>query len=209
MNNAERRFIPIKEIRAVAGDNGALIIEGYPIVYESTTELWPGMREVIARGAATKALARSSEIVLWNHDPSQPMARRSNGTLEVKEDDHGVFIRADVSKTVWGRQGHESVSSLTTDKMSFAFDVAPAGEEWKQVKEGDKIIDIRRIVEFGVIYDYSPVSYPAYPDTEIIAKSRTIAVRNKPQPEASGGGDPTGELQEREELDLRIKQMGG
>jgi len=182
----ERRYFPITEIRALEEDS-KLIIEGYPIVYEQFAEIW-GFKEIVRKGAATNALTRSNELVLWDHLSGQPMAARKNGTLEATEDEKGVFIRADVSKTVWGRQGHEAIKNGVIDKMSFAFDVEK--DHWFHEKlEGseDEIeIEIREILEFAQLYDYSPVSYPAYEDTAVQARSKELALRNKPKPEASG-----------------------
>jgi len=181
----ERRYLPIQEMRASISDDGTMIIEGYPIVYDVYAYIW-GFREIIHKGAATKALKTADEMVLWDHESGQPMARRSNGTLETKEDEKGVFIRADVSKTVWGRNGHEAIRNGVIDKMSFAFDVERDGEKWSTDEiEGAKV-ETREILEFLTLYDYSPVSYPAYEDTSVQARGKDLALRNKPEPEASG-----------------------
>lgn len=181
----ERRYLPIQDMRASLTDDGAMIIEGYPIVYDTYAPIW-GFREIIRKGAATKALKTADEMVLWDHESGQPMARRSNGTLETKEDEKGVFIRADVSKTVWGRNGHEAIRNDVIDKMSFAFDLERDGEKWSTEKVEGVEIETREILEFKTLYDYSPVSYPAYEDTTVQARDKDLALRNKPEPEASG-----------------------
>jgi phage head maturation protease len=43
--------------------------------------------------------------------------------------------------------------------MSFAFIVAEEGEEWEEGK--------RTITEFDEVFDVSPVTYPAYPQTSV------------------------------------------
>ena len=180
----ERRYFPITEIRALEEDD-KLIIEGYPIVYETYADLW-GSKEIIRKGAAGPALKRSDELVLWDHESGQPMAAKKNGTLRATEDEKGVFIRADESKTVWGRQGYEAIKNGIIDKMSFAFDVKREGENWIEEKFDDEKFDVREITEFFTLYDYSPVSYPAYEDTDVQARSKDLALRNRPQPGASG-----------------------
>ncbi len=116
----------------------------------------------------------------------QPMAARKNGTLEAKEDDKGVFIRADVSKSVWGRDGYEAIENGIIDKMSFAFDIARDGDNWFWEEIDGIEFEIREIIKFQELYDYSPVSYPAYKDTEVVARSKALAMRNRTEPEASG-----------------------
>jgi hypothetical protein len=184
----ERRYFPIEEMQCRAEDGGKLIIEGYPIVYGKYADLW-GVKEIIREGAATNALKKSQEFVLWNHDTSQPMATKKNGTLKVKEDEKGVFISADVSKTLWGRQGYEAISNGVVDKMSFAFHVLPEGEVWSHKKFKGEELSVREIVEFEEIFDYSPVPYPAYKDTIVEAKEKDIALRNMPRSEASEEAD--------------------
>lgn len=162
-----------------------MIIEGYPIVYGAYANFY-GFRETIDAGAARAALERSDEIVLWNHDAAKPMARRSNGTLEASEDEHGVFIRADVSGSVWGRAGHEAIENQLTVHMSFAFEVAEGGERWVDEDVAGVKIPTRHITEFGRLFDYSPVSFPAYEDTEVQVLQRELALKLKPEPAAVG-----------------------
>ncbi|OHE63858.1 MAG: hypothetical protein A2001_01465 [Treponema sp. GWC1_61_84] len=181
--NAERRYLQMKELRFEKREDGAMILEGYPIVYEQPCVMYGCWKETIARGAARNALTRSNELVLWNHMSDQPMARRSNGTLTVTEDDHGVKIVADVSKTRWGRDGFEAVQTGTIDKMSFSFDIAPRGQTWGTEKVDGIDIDVRVITEFGEIFDYSPVAYPAYEGTELQARSKELAYSGKPKHE--------------------------
>ena len=190
LDGPERRYLPFaQEMRALEEEDGKMIIEGYPIVYNVYADIW-GFREIIRKGAATKVLETADEIVLWDHESSKPMARRSNKTLEVKEDDHGVHIRADVSKTVWGRNGYESVKNKVTDKMSFAFTVGD-GDKWHTDKVGDKKVLTREIIEFAHLYDYSPVSYPAYKQTSVNARSKKLAFYHRPDPATVGEGGAT------------------
>jgi HK97 family phage prohead protease len=187
----ERRYLSIQEMRASKTDDGKMIIEGYPIVYEKYANLW-GFKEIIRKGAATEALKRSDEMVLWDHETDQPMARKKNETLEVKEDEKGVFIRADVSKTVWGRNGYEAILNDIVDKMSFAFNIARGGDNWYWEEIDGVEIEVREIIQFQEIFDYSPVSYPAYKETVVNARNKELALRNKPDPGMPGeaGGTP-------------------
>jgi HK97 family phage prohead protease len=192
-NHIEQRFLPIGEMRATKTEKGEMIIEGYPIVYDKTAILFWGLREIIRKGAATEALKTSNELVLWDHQSDQPMAAKKNGTLEAKEDDKGVFIRADVSKTSWGRDGFEAITNGVIDKMSFAFLVDEnGGDSWHtELIDGVKT-DVREIVRFKELFDYSPVAYPAYIETSVVARNIQIArsFREKSIPETSGEPDP-------------------
>lgn len=174
----ERRFQTC-ELRA-KDEAGKMIIEGYPIVYEQETNLGY-CREKIARGAATEALQFSNEFVLFNHNADIPLARRANGTLEVMEDDKGVFIRADLSKSVAGPGVYADIKSGLIDKMSFAF--TTEADSWDE--------DLRTVEKFAELFDYSPVTYPAYKQTEIVARNKNEVFRGRTRT------TPTGVLREK------------
>ena len=174
----ERRFVAFKEIRAQEEEK---IIEGYPIVYDQEADLgW--FREKISKGAATNALKKSDEFVLFNHNPDIPLARRSNGTLEVTEDEHGVKIRADLSKSDAGPGVYKNVKSGLIDKMSFAFSVEK--ESWEFASDHTET-DLRIIEEFRELLDYSPVTYPAYEQTSVSARSAKEVYESR-----KGSADP-------------------
>jgi len=160
----ERRFIDAKEMRAAEQEN---IVEGYAVVYGVETDLGY-FREMIAKGAATEALKNSDEFFLFNHDSNLPLARRKNGTLTATEDEHGVFIRADLSKSKDGPGVYLNVKSGLIDKMSFAFNIEE--EEWSR-SENMNGTDLRTITKFRELFDYSPVTFPAYKSTELQARN--------------------------------------
>lgn len=170
MNNIERRFLDPDTINFRAAEGDEMIVEGLPIVYESRTILFPGVAEIIHKGAATAALDLREAYLLWQHDMKMPMASYRNNTLSHTEEDEGVRIIADCSKTSWGREGYEAVRNGVITKMSFAFRVLK--QEWEEVKNADgSILDVRHITRFEHIYDFSPVTFPAYNDTEIVKRS--------------------------------------
>ncbi len=185
MKNIERRFMDVKEIRA-ADTESSMVIEGYPVVYDVEADLgW--FKEIIRAGAATEALKRSDEFVLLNHDSNYPLARRSNGTLEVEEDEHGIKIKADVSGSARGRETHEMVKNELINKMSFAFTVEE--DEWSKAADDEQ--EVREIISFKELYDYSPVTYPAYSQTEVQARSAEEVMKSREvSAEAEQSGAP-------------------
>ena len=171
MKDPERRFVSV-EVRA-SGDEG-LIIEGRAIVYDSETDLgW--FRETISQGAATEALKSCDAFLLFNHDSNQPLARIKNGTLTAVEDERGVTIRADLSKSALGPNLYKDIKSGLIDKMSFAFSIEE--ETWVHSEDRNKT-DLRVIGKFREIFDFSPVTYPAYKSTELQARSAETTYKN-------------------------------
>lgn len=165
--NVERRFFYTEiEFRA---DDAEPVISGYAAVFHAMSEDLGGFREVVLPGAFDEALKASDIRVLFNHDPSQIVARTKNGTLSVWEDDKGLRYEFTPNmKTQAGRDLVELVKRGDVDQSSFAFSMDGGIEEWDD--SGD--VPVRRIVKVGRLYDVSPVTYPAYPATEVqVARS--------------------------------------
>ena len=87
--------------------------------------------ERINRGAFTEALAQAPDVVaLFNHDTSLVVGRSTAGTLRLSEDETGLRYEIDVADTTTGRDLLTSVRRGDVNGSSFAFTVAPGGEEW-------------------------------------------------------------------------------
>ena len=109
-------------------------------------------------------------IMQYDHE-GRVFARVSNGTLELKADDHGLHIRADLSGTEIGRQLYEEIKGGYTDKMSFGFTVDEDERLIQEDRESGTVTVLRTIKSIGKLYDVSAVSLPANNATEISARS--------------------------------------
>jgi uncharacterized protein len=160
--NRERRFTGNCELRAIAPESGGRAkIAGHAAVFNSLSEdLW-GFREKIAPGAFKPALGKSDIRALLNHDPNFVLGRMKSGTLRVQEDETGLAVEIDPPETRWADDLLVSIGRGDISQMSFAFRV---GEESWETVEG---ADVRTIVSFDEIFDVSPVTYPAYPETDV------------------------------------------
>jgi len=175
----QRRFIALEGSdftisKRSEGEDNKFQIKGTPIVYNRECVLYENqhfrLTEVIESGAAKDALLRAEQVLLWNHDSSKPMAARKNNTLTIREDLNGVYIEADVSGTVWGRDGYEAIDSGLVDKMSFGFYVNEDGYTEERFVENGKRCCRRSIKKLDRVIDFSPVTYPAYQDTDVQAR---------------------------------------
>lgn len=142
-----------------------MIVEGQAVTFENPTVMFEsdGMKfyEVVSREAFDKA--KMDDVVLVIDHEGKPAAKTKNGTLELRKTDSGLFIRADLSKNATGRELHEDIKNGFYDKMSFAFTV--------RKDSYDKQTRTRRIEEIDRLFDVSAVTYPAYSDTSISARS--------------------------------------
>ena len=172
----DKNNLPMKEIRLneyeirVAEDNeGKMIIEGYPIVFDQEAYIgWDdwGFYEKVDRNAFDGA--KMDDVVLkFNHnDDFLPMARTRNKSLQLNVDDHGVFIHAELVDTSENRDIYKMVQAGLLTEGSFAFSVLDDTEELKDGKVH------RTIKKIGNLFDVSICTNGAYGNlTEIYARS--------------------------------------
>ena len=141
-----------------------MIVEGYASTFEPYV-LWREgdveVREQIDPHAFDNA-DMTDVIMQYDHE-GRVFARTSNGTLDISVDDHGLKVRADLSKTAGSRQLYEDIKSGMITQMSFAFSIAEDSYDKKE--------RLRTINRIRKVYDTSAVSIPANPGTEIAARS--------------------------------------
>lgn len=167
-----RQYRAVMEVRALPGEDEAKIVEGYATTFNQPYELWRDgpdyiFLEQVDRGAFDKT-DMSDVIMQYDHE-GRVFARTNNGTLELRTDDHGLHIRADLSGTEIGRQLYEEIKGGYTDKMSFGFTVD--ADERLITEEAGVVTILRTIKSIGKLYDVSAVSLPANNATEISARS--------------------------------------
>lgn len=195
----ERRSFHVRELRA--GTNGEKpTIEGYAAVFNEQSEDLGGFIEVIEPGFFDDVIEQDVRA-LWNHDDDSVLGRTRAGTLELKQDEIGLYqityppvVEPDAAR--WAQDVMISIRRGDVSQMSFAFIAksmgrgdATDGDEWMRV-EGKTI----RFLKKGgckELLDVSPVTYPAYPQTNVSAstRSRFEQFASTQQPTAPGGAE--------------------
>ena len=161
--NIERRTFR-HEIRVLEGDKGP-IVEGYAAVFDEwSDDLW-FFREKIRAGAFSKTIQEADVRALFNHNPDLVLGRNKAGTLDLAEDEHGLHFRVSPPETQWAKDLRETVRRGDVDQASFAFKTIR--DMWTE-EEGEPTE--RELIEVK-LYDVSPVTYPAYPQTSVSARS--------------------------------------
>lgn len=163
MVKGEREYRSAVEFRAA--ENEDFIVEGYATTFNDPYTLfeWDGIayKEQIDRHAFDEA-DMSDVIFQFDHE-GKVYARQKNGTLMLNVDDHGLHVRADLSKTENSRSMYEDIKAGLVSEMSFAFTVRE--DAW------DNETHTRTINKIKKVYDVSAVSIPANPNTDISARS--------------------------------------
>lgn len=168
-----RSYRPM-ELRAVEDGTefNSYVVEGYATTFNQPYELYsePGwtLREQVSPDAFDNA--DMTDVIFQYDHAGRVFARKSNGTLELTPDEHGLKIRADLSGTEIGRQLYEEIKGGYTTKMSFGFTVAKDTREETEDEAGNVDI-LRTITGIKKLYDVSAVSLPANDATIISARS--------------------------------------
>jgi HK97 family phage prohead protease len=155
----ETRFLPA-EMR-VASDGA---IEGYAAVFGVWSEVLGWFRERIRAGAFAKTAKEADVRALFNHDSNYVLGRTRSGTLELKEDKKGLFFRVLPPDTQWAADLRTSIGREDIDQASFQFDAIREDWDWNVDPVERELIEAK-------LYDVSVVTFPAYPQTSVQARS--------------------------------------
>jgi HK97 family phage major capsid protein/HK97 family phage prohead protease len=152
----------------LSSNGNDLIVSGYVNKPGELSELLGGskkFRERILPGAFKAAIEnRSKEIeFLAEHNIKKILSSTSNGSLELREEDEGLYMAAKITPTTYGRDYYELIKSGLISSMSFGFRALK--DSWQHV-EGIAI----RTVEQLELFEVSAVKEPAYTQSTIAAR---------------------------------------
>lgn len=163
------------EVRADEKEEGKMIIEGYPIVFdkEAFIEGWDGgFYEKVDRKAFDNADMSDVCLKINHNDDFFICARTRNGSLQLTPDEKGMFIHAELIDTTQNRDVYKMVQAGLLTEGSFAFTV----EEQEVIEKGEwnqPDYEVHRtILKVGKLFDVAICTNGAYGDlTEIYARS--------------------------------------
>jgi HK97 family phage prohead protease/HK97 family phage major capsid protein len=150
--------VEVRAIEVRAEEN--MTITGYASVYGDEYDLGY-FTERVAPGAFEGRLDDDVRLLI-NHE-GMPLARTTNGTLELTTDGRGLFYRAQLADTQEGRDLYKLIQRGDITQSSFAFTIDD--DEWTADRK------LRTIKRVGRLYDVSPVTYPASPTTTVQARA--------------------------------------
>lgn len=168
----ERRAFAVDKLGIERADKEPRII-GHAAVFDREADIGGWFLETVAPGAFRRAIMEDDVRALFNHDPNFVLGRNRAGTLKLSEDDVGLAIDIAPPNTQFARDLVLSIERGDISQMSFGFYVRK--EEWDET--GD--ILKRRLLEVE-LFDVSPVTFPAYPQTDV--GLRTLEAYRKARP---------------------------
>lgn len=162
-----------KHIRSLAtnlqtrsDDETEKVIEGYFVVFNSETELFPGAFEEIAPEAFNNTLSNDIRALI-NHDTNLVLGRTKAGTLELEVDEKGLFGRIKINENDTDAMNlYERVKRGDVDQCSFGFNILKEDVEHRD--DGTIKWTIREVD----LHEVSVVTFPAYQETSVQARMR-------------------------------------
>lgn len=169
MERSERQVRAAQSRFETREEGGEQYIEGYFAVFGSNYELWPGGTESIAPGAFANTLGNDVRALI-DHETRLVLGRNKAGTLELREDAHGLWgkIRINPNDTD-ALNLYNRVQRGDVDQCSFGFRI---------VRENTEIHEdgsVHWTIEEVELYEVSVVTFPAYEDTAVTARKRDFA----------------------------------
>lgn len=190
-NERDLRFFEFDtlELRANEGDGTGRILAGHGAVYDKLSDDLGGFRELFRPGSLSDTIRRDDIRSLFNHNPSFILGRKRAKTLMLEEDASGVFYEVTLPDTSYARDLEVSVERRDITGCSIMFRVVNPGKDelWyvdsKEVDRVDAFMamwdgrkhKIERHVLKARLAEIGPVTFPAYPQTNVKARSLMVA----------------------------------
>lgn len=149
-------------------DSENLSIEGYFAVFNSNYDLGMGMSESIAPHAFDNTISDDVRALI-NHDTTLVLGRTSAHTLEIRQDEHGLWGHIDINPNDTDAMNlYARVKRGDVTQCSFGFDIV--AEDTEFLENGDVHWTIREVK----LYEVSCCTFPAYEETSISARTRDL-----------------------------------
>lgn len=164
MDRETRQVRSIPQRFETRDEDGKKAIEGYFAVFNSNYEIGPGMTESIAPGAFKNSLAGDIRALV-NHDTTLVLGRTKAHTLELREDERGLWGRVEINPHDSDAINlYERVSRGDVDGCSFGFEIV---SEDTEIRDDGSVHWTLREVN---LHEVSACTFPAYEATNISAR---------------------------------------
>ena len=160
----------IRQVRSIASefktreDDKALRIEGYFAVFNSNYDLWDGASESVAPGAFSETLGGDVRALI-DHETMYVLGRNQAGTLELREDSHGLWGSVLINPNDQDAMNlYARVKRGDVNQCSFGFDILEEETDFRD--DGSIHWTIKKVK----LYEVSVCTFPAYAETSVQAR---------------------------------------
>jgi HK97 family phage prohead protease len=176
-SDIERRAFNVDGMRVEKrADTEQRLIVGHAAVFNAETDIGGYFMERVAPGAFARAIKEDDVRSLFNHDANFVLGRTKAGTLKLREDGTGLMTETTPPDTQFARDLQISIARGDISQMSFGFRVK--GEAWEERSDGKWL----RTITDVELFDISPVTFPAYPTTDVGLRSLNALLESRGKP---------------------------
>lgn len=159
-----------RQVRSIASnfktreDGEEKRIEGYFVVFNSVYEIAPGMTESVAPGAFSETLDGDIRALI-DHETMYVLGRNQAGTLELREDDKGLWGSILINPNDQDAMNlYSRVERGDVNQCSFGFDILSEETDFRD--DGT----IHWTIKSVKLYEVSVCTFPAYAETSVAAR---------------------------------------
>lgn len=143
-------------------------IEGYFAVFNSNYDLGMGMSESIAPHAFDDTISDDIRALI-NHDTTLVLGRTSAHTLELRQDEHGLWGKISINPNDTDAMNlYARVQRGDVTQCSFGFDILDEETEFRGENE------VHWTINKVKLYEVSACTFPAYEETSISARQKDL-----------------------------------
>ena len=168
-NNEPERRATVAGLEIRANDAGKFALRGYAARFNSVYNMgW--FTEEVHRDAFKNANMGDVRILL-NHDSNQILGRTLAGTARVGIDKEGLWYEVDLPNSPNGDNVRVAVErgDISQSSWGFTLRISDSGNGDKWEKRDGK--EHRILTDIDTVFDASPVTFPANPDTTVAQRS--------------------------------------
>ena len=168
-NNEPERRATVAGLEIRANDAGKFALRGYAARFNSVYNMgW--FTEEVHRDAFKNA-DMSDVRILLNHDSNQILGRTAAGTARVGIDKEGLWYEVDLPNSPNGDNVRVAVErgDISQSSWGFTLRISDSGNGDKWEKRDGK--EHRILTDIDTVFDASPVTFPANPDTTVAQRS--------------------------------------
>lgn len=163
------------EVERRNDDDEAPVLIGHAAVFNSRSEDMGGFVEIIEPGAFARSLDADIRA-LFNHDTNFVLGRTTSQTLTLREDGKGLRVEIMPPNNALMRDlVMAPIERGDINQMSFGFRVRAGGSRFEEEEDGT----IVRFLNDLELFEVSPVTFPAYPETDVAVREFRDFVRAK------------------------------
>lgn len=146
-------------------EGNELKIEGYFAVFNSIYQIFDDLSESVAPGAFDDTLGDDIRALI-NHDSSLVLGRNTAHTLDLRQDEHGLWGSITINPNDQDAMNlYARVQRGDVDQCSFGFDIL--SEDYDVRDDGSVHWTIKKVR----LYEVSVCTFPAYEETNVKARS--------------------------------------